>query len=183
MASQIQAAPQATAGAARANYASIDDLRLYYEIHGAGEPLVLLHGGFMNIDAMGSLLPALAQSGQVIAVDLEGHGLHYTNMADDVAALLGQLGIEQADVFGFSMGGMTALRLAIRHPNVVRRLVVDSSPYNNAGYYSAIMAGLREICVAGMAGTPMEQGYQQIAPYPERRPAFVNKMREMVVIL
>src|ERR671938_909633 len=97
----------------RGNYAEVNGLNMYYEIHGSGQPLVLLHGAYMTIDLMGEIVPALAESRQVIAVELQGHGhtadidrpLTYEPMADDVAALIGYLGVEQADVFGFSMGG------------------------------------------------------------------------------
>jgi pimeloyl-ACP methyl ester carboxylesterase len=189
MTSPTPAAANAKDGTVQAGYALLGDLQMYYEIHGAGEPLVLLHGGFMNIDAMEPLLPALAQRRQVIAPDLEGHGrtthldrpLHYTHMADGVADLLRQLGIEQADVVGFSMGGMAALRLAMRHPNVVRRLVAVSSPYSTAGFYPAATAGWPEMSAEGFVGTPMEQSYLLRAPHPERWPAFVNKMREMMM--
>jgi pimeloyl-ACP methyl ester carboxylesterase len=93
---------------------------MYYEIHGAGPPLLLLHGSYMTIDVMGPLLPGLARSRQVIAAELQGHGhtadidrpITYEQMADDAAALLGHLGIERADVMGFSMGGAAALQLA-----------------------------------------------------------------------
>src|SRR5438034_8570654 len=95
-------------------YAIVNGLKMYYEIHGTGKPLVLLHGGFMTIDALGPLLPALAETRQVIAVELEGHGrtadldrpLRYEQMAADGAGLIGQLGIEQADIVGFSLVGM-----------------------------------------------------------------------------
>ncbi|HEY8060922.1 MAG TPA: alpha/beta fold hydrolase, partial [Acidimicrobiales bacterium] len=118
----------------RAGYAPVNGLSMYYEIHGEGPPLLLLHGAYMTIDLMGPLLPGLARSRQVIAVELQGHGhtadidrpITYEQMADDAAALLGHLGIERADVMGFSMGGAAALQLAIRHPGVVRKLVVAS---------------------------------------------------------
>ena len=135
---------------AQTGYAPLKNgLNMYYEIHGAGRPLLLMHGGFMTIDALGPLLPALAQTRQVIAVELEGHGrtadldrpLSYEQMAEDVAGLLGHLGIARADVFGFSLGGITGLRLAIRRPELVRKLVAASVIYSNEGYYASIVAG------------------------------------------
>src|SRR4030088_1518413 len=116
----------------RTGYAPIGDLNMYYEIHGRGRPLVLLHGAYMTIDLMGPILPELANSRQVIAVEQQGHGhtadvdrpLTYEQMADDTAALVRSLEVEQADVFGYSMGGGVALQLAIRHPDLVRNLVV-----------------------------------------------------------
>lgn len=118
--------------AARNGYAEVNGLKMYYEIHGSGEPLVLLHGGVIGILMFGPTLPALAASRQVIAPELQGHArtvdidrpLSCEAMADDVAALLAQLEIAQADVLGYSLGGNVALQLAIRHPEVVRRLIV-----------------------------------------------------------
>ncbi len=129
---------------AQTGYAPLNGLNMYYEIHGAGQPLLLMHGGFMTIDALGPLLPALAQTRQVIAVELEGHGrtadldrpLSYEQMAEDVAGLFGHLGIARADVFGFSLGGITGLRLAIRYPELVRKLVAASVIYSIEGYYN-----------------------------------------------
>jgi len=110
------------------NYASVNGLNMYYEIHGTGQPLVVLHGAYMTIETMGEILPSLAEIRRVIAVELQGHGhtadvdrpLTYEQMADDVAALIGYLGIDKADVFGYSMGGGVALQAAVRHPEVVR---------------------------------------------------------------
>src|ERR671916_1320132 len=116
----------------RGDYAEVNGLKMYYEIHGTGEPLVVLHGAYMTIDSMGEVVPGLARSRQIIAVELQGHGrtadidrpLSYEQTADDVAALLRHLGIERADVFGYSMGAGAALQLAIRHPEAVRKLVL-----------------------------------------------------------
>src|SRR3712207_1580479 len=113
----------------KGNYAEVNGLNMYYEVHGTGQPLVVLHGAYMTIDAMGEVVPQLAKSRQVIAVELQGHGrtadiedrpITYEQMADDIAALLRHLAIEQADVFGYSMGGGVALQVAIRHPEAVR---------------------------------------------------------------
>src|SRR5215210_5761799 len=111
----------------RGNYAEVNGLNMYYEIHGTGEPLVLLHGAYMTIDAMGEVVPELAKTRQIIAVELQGHGrtadvdrpLSYEQMADDTAALLRHLDIEQADVFGYSFGGGVGVQLAVRHPDLV----------------------------------------------------------------
>jgi len=119
----------------KGDYAEVNGLNIYYEMYGTGQPLVLLHGAYMTIDAMGEVVPALAETRQVIAVELQGHGrtadvdrpLSYEQMADDVAALIEHLVIEKADVFGYSMGGSVALQVAIRHPEVVRKLVVASA--------------------------------------------------------
>ena len=166
-------------------YETVNGLKMYYEIHGNGRPLVLLHGGFMSIDAMAPLLTALARDHQVIAVELEGHGrtadlprpLSYDQMADDVAELLGQIGIKEADFFGFSMGGATALKVAIRHPNVVRRLVVASVSYKKDGFYPSVTAMWPGMSPDGFKGTPMEAEYMRLAPDKSHWPVFVNKMK------
>src|SRR3712207_4671125 len=123
----------------RGNYAEVNGLNMYYEVHGAGQPLVVLHGAYMTIDAMGVVVPELARTRQVIAVELQGPGrsagvdrpLNYEQIADDTATLLRHRGIEQADVFGSSMGGGVALQVAIRHPDLVRKLVVASASYTS----------------------------------------------------
>jgi len=110
------------------SYADVNGLSLYYEEHGAGEPLVLLHGGFGAAEVMQPIIPALAAGRRVIAVDLQGHGhtgdidrpLRPEHMADDIAALIAHLGLERADVMGYSLGGTVALRTAIQHPERVR---------------------------------------------------------------
>jgi pimeloyl-ACP methyl ester carboxylesterase len=131
-------------------YAEVNGLKMYYEIHGAGSPLVVLHGAFMTIGAMGALVPMLAEVRQVVAVELQGHGhtadvdrpLSYEQMADDVAGLIRHLGIERADVFGYSMGGGAALQLAMRHPALVRKLVVASASSTSDGAYPEVWAGI-----------------------------------------
>lgn len=170
-------------------YATVDGLTMYHEIHGAGRPLLLLHGGFMTVDALGPLLPALATSRQVIAVELEGHGrtadldrpLSAEQMAEDVAGLLGQLGVARADVVGYSLGGMVGLRLASKHPELVRRLVAISAVYSNDGYYPAIVAGWRGMSAAALAGTPMERAYAETAPNPAHWPVFVEKVQHALM--
>src|SRR3954468_6403844 len=121
----------------RSGYAPVNGLRMYYEIHGDGQPLVVVHGSFMTIELMGGLVPGLAQTRQVIAVELQGHGhtanidrpFSYEQLADDVAAVMEHLGVEQADVVGHSIGADTALQVAIRHPDRVRKLVPISGKY------------------------------------------------------
>src|SRR5919202_6383377 len=124
--------------APQTGYASVNGLRMYYELHGTGRPLILLHGAFSAIGtSFGALLPDLAKTRQVIAFELQAHGrtadidrpLSMEQMADDTAAALEQLGIDRADIFGYSMGAAVALHLAIRHPEVVRKLVLASVSY------------------------------------------------------
>jgi pimeloyl-ACP methyl ester carboxylesterase len=124
-------------------YAPVNGLEMYYEIHGTGEPLILLHGGVGAIEMFGEVLPLLAQGRQVIAADLQAHGrtadidrpLSFESMADDIRALIEHLGLEEADVMGYSLGGGVALQTVLRHPQVVRKLVLVSTPFSRDGWY------------------------------------------------
>jgi pimeloyl-ACP methyl ester carboxylesterase len=169
------------------NYAEVNGLEMYYEIHGTGRPLAVLHGAHMTIDSMGELVPELARTRQVIAVELQGHGrtadvdrpLTYEQMADDTAALLRHLGIERADVFGYSMGGGAALQLAIRHPEVLRKLVVASASYTSEGMHPELLEMIPTITPEAFAGTPIEDEYLRTAPNPEDFPTLVAKLKRL----
>ena len=136
----------------RGNYAAVNGIELYYEIHGTGEPLVLLHGGVGASEMFGANLPLLAEGRQVIAVHLQAHGrtadvdrpMSYEAMADDIAALIAHLGFERADVMGYSLGGGVALQTAIRHPERVRKLVLVSIPFKRDGWYPEVLAGMSQ---------------------------------------
>src|SRR5215212_2767817 len=125
------------------NYVEVNDLNIYYEIHGSGESLILLHGGVGAIEMFGEVLPVLAEGRQVIAVDLQAHGrtadidrpMTFEAMADDVAALIEHLGLEKSDVMGYSLGGGVALQTAIRHPEALHKLVLVSTPFKRDGWY------------------------------------------------
>jgi pimeloyl-ACP methyl ester carboxylesterase len=164
-----------------AGYANVNGLRMYYEIHGAGgTPLVVLHGGLLTIDVtFGALLPELAQDRQVIGVELQGHGhtadierdITLDNLAGDVVALLDELGIEQADLFGFSLGGLTAVRVASLHPDRVHRLVAAATHFRSSGYHSGIRDGAPD--TAGRLPTAEEfqqwqDSYTRVAPNPDQ---------------
>ena len=169
------------------DYASVNGLEMYYEIHGTGRPLVVLHGAYMTIDAMGEIVASLAETRQVIAVELQGHGhtadidrpITYEGMADDTAALLRHLGIEKADVFGYSMGGGVALQIAIRHPEVVRKLVVASASYTSDGMYPELLEMIPTITPEVFAGSPIEEDYLRTAPNPEDFPNLVAKLKQL----
>jgi pimeloyl-ACP methyl ester carboxylesterase len=171
----------------KGNYAEVNGLNMYYEIHGTGQPLVLLHGAYMTIDAMGEIVPALAETRQVIAVELQGHGhtadidrpLSYEQMADDVAALLRLLGIENADVFGYSMGGGVALQVAVRHPEVVRKLVVASASYTSDGMHPELLEMIPALTPEAFAGSPIEEAYLRTAPNPDDFPTLVVKLKQL----
>jgi pimeloyl-ACP methyl ester carboxylesterase len=174
-------------------YADIDGLRLYYEIHGEPRPnqrpLLLLHGGMMSAASLGSLLPALAQTRRVIAVDLEGHGhtadldrpLSANQMAHDIAVLIERLDAQPADVCGFSLGGLTALRLAMIRPDLVHKLVLISVVYNNDGYYPATKEGWPNFSSAAFVGSPFEREYAEQAPDPSHWPDFITKMGQALM--
>lgn len=158
------------------SYVSVNGLEMYYEIHSTGQPLVLLHGAFSAIGtSFGELLPGLAKSRQVIAFEMQAHGrtadidrpLSIEQMADDTAAALEHLGIERADFFGFSMGAAVALHLAIRRPEVVRKLALASVSYNMGGVHPGLMEGLGEMTPEMMFGSPWHEEYVRIAPRPE----------------
>ena len=162
----------------QSGYAPVNGIELYYEIHGSGKPMVLLHGGFGAIEMFGPVLGEIAKTRQVIGVDLQGHGrtlpfdrpMTFANMATDVAELIKWLGHDKADVVGYSMGGATALRLGIDHPEVVNRLVLTSVPYSFAGWHDYNQQGMKGMAanpagaVDGMKQSPMYQLYAQLMP-------------------
>ncbi len=169
-------------------YASVNGLDLYYEIHGTGEPLLLLPGGFMTVEAMGQIVPLLAATRRIVGVELQGHGhtgdidrpLRYEWMADDIAALIRHLGLERADIFGFSLGGDVALQTAIRHPEVVRKLVLASTAFSRSGWYPEQAAGMAAMSVETFAGTPVPDTFLKTSPTPDAWPNVVAKMRHLL---
>ncbi len=172
----------------KSGYASVNGLEMYYEIHGEGQPLVLLHGAFSAIgSSFGKMLPGLAERRQVIAFELQGHGrtadidrpLTIEAMADDVAAVLQQLGIGQADVLGYSNGGSVALHFATRHPQMVRKLVLMSIGYALSGIHPGLMEGMGEMKPEMMHGSPWHEEYMRIAPRPEDFNRLFEKKTEM----
>ena len=176
---------------AKGGYAPVNGLKLYYEIHGTGEPLILLHGGVGATDMFAEILPALSKARRVIAVDLQAHGrtadidrpLSLEAMADDIAALLKHLEIPRADVMGYSMGGGVALRTAIQHPDVVRKLVLVSTAFKKDGWYPEIRAGMAQMgpgAAEPMKQTPMYQLYARVAPRPADWPVLLTKLGEMM---
>ncbi len=172
----------------RGNYVEVNGLNMYYEIHGTGQPLVLLHGAFSAIGtSFGNVLPELAKTRQVIAFELQAHGrtadidrpLSIEQMADDTAAALQHLGIEYADIFGYSMGAGVALQVAIRHPEVVRKLVLASVTYNKSGLHPGLMEAMENITAEDMVGSPWHEEYTRIAPNPEDFPTLFAKKAQM----
>ena len=171
-------------------YADINGIRLYHEIYGQGEPLMLIHGGLTTIGEMAVWVQPLAKTRRVIAVEMQGHGrtadtdrpMSFATMGDDIAALQDHLKIPKADLVGHSFGGATAIRAAIQHPDKVRRLVVISSPYARSGWYPETQEGMGRIS-ASMAGNMMQTPTGQLSqqwPEPQRFPQFLDKMGRMM---
>jgi pimeloyl-ACP methyl ester carboxylesterase len=169
-------------------YAPINGLNMYYEIHGTGQPVVLIHGAFSAIGtSFGQLIPGLSKGRQVIAVELQGHGrtadidrpLSIPQLADDVVALVKHLGLEQADFLGYSTGAAVALQIVIRHPEVVRKLVLMSVTYTMAGIQPGLMDGLGEMKPEMMHGSPWHDEYMRIAPRPQDFNRLFAKKTEM----
>jgi pimeloyl-ACP methyl ester carboxylesterase len=177
--------------ATKGSYAQVNGLKMYYEVHGEGEPLILLHGGIGAIEMFGEVLPLLAADHKVIAADLQAHGrtadidrpMSLEAMADDVAALIRHLGFDKVDIMGYSMGGHVALQTAIRHPELVRKLIVVSTTFKRDGWYPEIQAGMGQMGAAAaepMKQTPMYALYSQIAPRVEDWPVLLTKMGDML---
>lgn len=163
----------------------------YYQVHGEGEPLLLLHGGLGAIDMFGPVLAGLAEQRRVIAVELQGHGrtalgdrpIRYRDMADDMAAILEQLDQPEVDVVGYSMGGGVGLRFAIQHPERVKRLALVSTGFSRDGFYPEMIPQQEQIS-AEMAGamedTPMYRTYRKLAPKPEKFPELLDRMGDLM---
>lgn len=167
------AATQNTSRSAAGNYASVNGLKMYYEVHGTGQPLVMLHGGIGGIHMFGSNVAELAKARKVVAVELQAHGrtadidrpLRFELMADDIAALINQLGIGPADVIGYSLGGGVALQTAIRHPGAVRKLVVVSAPFQRSALYPEVLAAMAQFgpsAAEHMKESPLHKLYPDV---------------------
>jgi pimeloyl-ACP methyl ester carboxylesterase len=170
-------------------YAEVNGINLYFETHGSGRPMVLLHGGLGSGEMFGPVLPALAERHQVIAVDLQGHGrtgdidrpIDMRLMAGDIAALIGHLGLDKPDVVGYSLGGGVAFWTAVEHPAMVGRLVVVSANIRRDAVYPEMLAQQGQVSAAAaefMKDTPMYQLYQRVAPRPDDFPRLLDKIGE-----
>lgn len=180
-----------SAVARQAGYVPANGANLYYELHGAGQPLLLLHGGLGTVDMFAGLLPGLAAGRRVVPVELQGHGrspdadrpLRFELLADDVAALIRRLRLGPADLLGYSLGGGVALQTAIRHPDVVRRLVLVSAPFASHGWHPDARQGMRALNAAAataMIGSPPHQAYERVAPRPEDWSRLVAKTGDLL---
>jgi pimeloyl-ACP methyl ester carboxylesterase len=162
----------------------VNGMQMYYEVSGAGEPLVVLHGAYMNIPTMGAIIPQLARTHKVYALELQGHGrttdidrpITYQNLADDVAAFMDAVGVPKADVFGYSMGAGAGLQLAIRHPAKVNKLVAASVAYDLKGWQPAFTAMIPTMTVEMIVGMPFAADYRKLAPNPDGFPELARKL-------
>ena len=171
----------------KSGHVSANGVSYYYQIHGKGEPLLLLHGGLGQTEMFGPILGILAEGRQVIGVDLQGHGrttlgsreISLVDMGDDMATILKELGLGQVDVLGYSLGGGVAFRLAAQHPELVRRLALVSTGYAQDGFYPEMLPMQAQVG-AGMAEamkeTPMYKSYVAVAPHPEDFPKLLDRM-------
>ena len=172
----------------KTGYAPVNGLKMYYEIHGQGDPVVLLHGAFMTItNNWTEMIPQLSKSRQVIAVEMQGHGrtadinrdFSYENLADDIAALLDYLKIKQADVLGYSMGGAVAMQLAIRHPEKVRKVVSISAVFRSDGMVKEAIEVFPRLEAGMFKGSPIETEYKKLSPTPDQFETFVKHVVQL----
>jgi pimeloyl-ACP methyl ester carboxylesterase len=183
----LPASHPADAPAFQSGYAPVNGLNMYYEIHGSAvggnPPLVLLHGGGSTIEtSFGKILPALAKDRQVIAVEQQGHGhtadidrpFTFEQSAEDTVALLQYLKIKKADFFGYSNGGHIALEIALRHPDVVRKLIFESIMFNREGSDPAFWESFKHAKLEDMP-QELRESYLKVAPHPEDLPTFFTK--------
>ena len=162
----------------------VNGMQMYYEVSGEGDPLVVLHGAYMNIPTMGEIIPRLARTHKVYAIEFQGHGrttdidrpITYPNLAGDVAAFMDAVGIEKADIFGYSMGAAAGLRLAIDHPEKVDQLVAASVAYDTSGWQPAFVEFIPQMAPEMFIGTPMEDEWKKLAPNPEGFRGLVEKL-------
>jgi pimeloyl-ACP methyl ester carboxylesterase len=164
----------------------VNGMQMYYEVSGParGEPLIILHGAYMNIPSMGAIIPRLARTRRVYALEFQGHGrttdidrpITYQNLADDVAAFMDAVGLTKADVFGYSMGAAAGLQLAIRHPQKVNKLALASVAYDLSGWQPAFTAFIPQMTVEMIVAMPFAAEYRKLAPNPDGFPALARKL-------
>ncbi len=165
----------------------VNGMQVYYEVSGAGNPLVVLHGAYMNINDMGKIIPRLAESHKVYALEFQGHGrttdidrpITYQNLADDVAAFMDKVGLAKADVFGYSMGSVAGLQLAIRHPEKVNKLVAASVAYDVKGWQPVFITMIPQMTVEMMVQMPFAAEYKKLAANPDGFPALAAKLIQL----
>ena len=174
----------ATIAQPKSGDATVNGMKMYYEVSGKGYPLIVLHGAYMNIPSMGDIIPKLAGTHKVYALEFQGHGrtndinrpITYQNLADDVAAFMDTARLEKADVFGYSMGAIAGLQLAIRHPEKVNKLVAASVVYDLEGWQPEFKAAIPQMTVEMIVNMPFAEDYRKLAPNPDGFPELVKKL-------
>lgn len=173
------------------SYVNVNGMKMYYEIHGEGGrntlPLVVLHGAYMNIPSMGAIIPELAKTHKVYALELQGHGrttdidrpITYQNLADDVATFMDALGLKRADVFGYSMGAIAGLQVAIRHPEKVNRLIAASVAYDLNGWQPEFTVMIPTMTVEMIVNMPFAEEYRKLAANPNGFPELARKLIQL----
>jgi pimeloyl-ACP methyl ester carboxylesterase len=162
----------------------VNGMQMYYEVSGDGNLLIVLHGAYMNIPSMGAIIPKLAETHKIYALELQGHGrttdierpITYPNLADDVAGFMDAVGLKKADVFGYSMGAIAGLQLAIRHPAKVNKLVFGSGAYDFEGWQAEFRAAIPQMTVEAMSQTPFAKEYPKLAANPKGFPELARKV-------
>lgn len=165
----------------------VNGMEMYYEVSGEGDPLVVLHGAYMNIPTMGDIIPKLAESHKVYALEFQGHGrttdidrpITNQNLADDVAGFMDAVGLAKADIFGYSMGATAGLQLAIRHPEKVDKLVAASVAYDVEGWQPAFLDFIPQMTVDMLVGMPFVEDYRTLAADPDGFPALAAKLIQL----
>jgi pimeloyl-ACP methyl ester carboxylesterase len=165
-------------------YIDVNGMKMYYEVTGEGDPIIVLHGAYMNIPSMGEIIPMLAKTHKVYALELQGHGrttdidrpITYPNLADDVAAFMDEVGLKKADMFGYSMGAEAGLQLVIRYPEKVNKLIAASVAYDIEGWQPEFKAAIPQMTVEMIVEMPFAEDYRKLAPNPDGFPALVEKL-------
>ena len=178
----LSAAPALAHSKRTCDRVEVNGMQMYYEVSGKGEPIVVLHGAHMNIETMGAIIPRLAKTHTVYALEFQGHGrttdierpITYENLADDVAVFMERVGLKKADIFGYSMGAAAAMQLAVRHPEKVDQLVTASAAYSVSGFQPAYLELIPTMTFDMFAS--FEEEWRKLAPNPEGFAEFIDKM-------
>jgi pimeloyl-ACP methyl ester carboxylesterase len=180
----LMAGPALSQSEPKGDRVEVNGMQMYYEVSGQGDPLIVLHGAYMNIPSMGAVIPKLAETHKVYAIEFQGHGrttdidrpITYPNLADDVAVFMDKVGIQKADVFGYSMGAAAGLQLAIRHPEKVNKLAAASVAYDLKGWQPEFTAFIPQMTVEMIVSMPFAADYRKLAPNPDGFPALAKKL-------
>jgi pimeloyl-ACP methyl ester carboxylesterase len=178
------AAPAAAQDKPEGKRVEVNGMQMYYEVSGQGDPMIVLHGAYMNIPSMGRIIPKLAETHKVYAIEFQGHGrttdidrpITYPNLADDVAVFMDKVGLKKADIFGYSMGAAAGMQLVIRHPDKVNKAVLASVAYDSKGWQPEFIAFIPQMTVDFFVNMPFAQEYKKLAANPDGFPALVAKL-------